>query len=329
MALFHRRSQKDAEAAPTPVPAEPAEVTEPTEPEPAPAEPVPQVPISVSTYGKPAPAARAPRPQAAPPAPTEAVAGMPDNVVLKAALEALPDKPDNLDILGIMRQALQGRLYVRAQGNAQELLDSGQPLSLAVSTVGEQRFLLAFSGGAALRASIAADGQTATSAVGQPAAAVLQNVLTGGYDGLILDHAVPRARAVLPKALIEKSFEKVGTDFTIKNLLSQPRTEDSADQVADAVTRVGLWVAANSAGENGAIGLAEARTADGARRLEVYSHPLEVLAMRRDDRPLPLTPEQLGKTLAADPALTGIVIDAAGPWIILDREQLAASIALA
>ena len=89
-----------------------------------------------------------------------------------------------------------------------------------------------------------------------------------------------------------------------------------------------MWLA-GGADPSGRIGLAEARGADGSRRLEIYSHPLEVLAMGRGDRPLPLTPEQLGRTLASEPGLTGVVVDAAGPWLELDRDALAPVIALA
>ena len=51
--------------------------------------------------------------------------------------------------------------------------------------------------------------------------------------------------------------------------------------------------------------------------------------MGRGDSPLPLTTAQLATTLASEPALTGIVLDPAGPWIELDRDDLAVVLALA
>ena len=54
-----------------------------------------------------------------------------------------------------------------------------------------------------------------------------------------------------------------------------------------------------------------------------------VIAMGRGDSPLPLTTAQLATTLASEPALTGIVLDPAGPWIELDRDDLAVVLALA
>jgi len=332
MALFNRRSKKDAVPAEAAAPDERADSSvdqTPAEaPETAPSdESVPEVGISISTFGKaPAPVTR---PAAEPPAPTETVPGLADNTVLKAALAALPEKPENIDVMNVMRQSLQGHAFIRVRGDARALLAEGKELPLAVSAHGEDRYMLVFSGGAALQASIRADGDTATSAVGQPMANILRNALAGPYAGLIIDHAVPQARIVLPRALIQKALEESDPDSTIKNLLSAPRHELTAFEVTDALTRVKLWVAAGKTDEAGRIGLAEARTASGERRLEVFSHPLEVLALGRGDRPLPLTGAQLGKALASDAGLTGVIVDPAGPWIQLDREQLAPVIALA
>jgi hypothetical protein len=36
--------------------------------------------------------------------------------------------------------------------------------------------------------------------------------------------------------------------------------------------------------------------------MEVFSHPLEVVALGRGDGPLPVQPEQLGRALASEPA---------------------------
>lgn len=313
-------------------------------------EPVPEVSISVSTFGKPSagsrpidsvgqeppaqpatPAASGPRarPAAEAPARTETVSGLPDNTVLKQALASLPETPGNAEVMNVMRQALQGHLYVRAQGNAQDLIAQGASLTLAITSFQDKRFLLAYTGGAALQASIRADGDTATSAVGQPAIHILRNVTASGYDGLYLDHAIAGARMILPTQLIAKALDEGDPELTIKTLLVSERTQQTAFAVAEALTRVKLWVAAKPDPASGQIGLAEARTPSGQRRLEVFSHPLEVVALGRGDRALPITGAQLGKALAADTGMTGLLIDPAGPWIELDREALAPVLALA
>lgn len=329
MALFHRRPKKDAAASvPAPEPAAPAPAeAAPDLPDVVPDEYVPEVGISVTTFGQ--PPARPPRAAAEPPTATETIPGLVDNTVLKNALSALPSSPENLDVMNVMRQTLQGHLYVRVRGDARSLLAAGEALTLAVSTIGENRFLLAFSGGAALQASIRADGDTATSAISQPAVNILRNALAGPYAGLILDHAVAGSRIVLPTPLIQKALDEADPALTLKTLLCAPRHELTALDVVDALTRVKFWVAGGTSPVDGKLGLAEVRTPEGERRLEVFSHPLEVLAMRRGDRPLPLTAAQLGKTLAADPDVAGIVVDPAGPWISLDRDQLAPVLALA
>ena len=106
------------------------------------------------------------------------------------------------------------------------------------------------------------------------------------------------------------------------------RTPETAAAVTEALTRVPLWVAVGR-GEGDRPGIAEARAADGSRLLEVYSHPLEVAAMRRADRAAPLTGAQLGVALRGNTELTGVLVDPGGPWIRLSREDLVPVIALA
>lgn len=322
MALFKRPERE------TP-PAEPAEAqTAPPAEEAASAEPVPHVNISVSTFGQPAPR---PAPAAAPRT-SETVGGddaakMPANAILQAALKDVPPQPEAKHVIGAMRQALQGHLYLRVSGNAQELMAQNKPINLAISTLGDKRYLLAYTGVDALRDSVEADGDRNTSAIAQPVTAVLDNVLKAGHDGLILDHATDGARIILPTALIQKSVDEADPQHTVKTLLSRRRTDETPTAVAEALTRVKTWVAGRQT--DAGMGMAEVHTASGERRLELYSHPLEVFAMGRDDRPLPLEPAQLAALLAGQPELVGVVIDPAGPWIELSREQLAPVIALA
>ncbi|MFS0868114.1 SseB family protein [Microbacterium sp. 179-B 1A2 NHS] len=307
-----------------------------------PEEAVPHVPISVSTYGQtarpaaaqPASASTAGAP-ALPPVPAEAPvrteghAGMPDNTLLLAALAGLPETPDNAAILNVMRQALQGTLYLRVLGDARAQLKEGAPLRLAISTLGDKKFLLAYSGAAGIQAGVAVDPDTSTSILGQPTQSVLRNAIDAGYDGLIIDHAGPGRRIILPTALLTRTLEQADPEFTIKNLLSDARTDATARYVVEALLKTPVWIAAGTRSDGEGLGIAEARSADGVRYLQVFSHPLEVLALRRDDRPLPITVAQLATALASDPALSGVLVDAAGPWIRLDRAQLAPLLAFA
>lgn len=293
------------------------------------AEPAPRVTISVSTYGDQAVPASVPAPTADEAQPAADGPGMPENALLRAALKALPEKPEVADMMNVMRQLLQGILYLRVRGDARAILAEGGDLAFATSTYGDNRFLLAFSGPEALTASVAADGDTGTSALGQPAQRVLQTVVEGPYSGVILDGAVERARIIVPKALIEKALGEGDPALTLKNLLMHERGPKTTADVADALTRVPLWVAASAPDGDGRVGVSESRSANGERRLEVYSHPLEIVALGRGNRPVPLTGAQLGKVLVADAGLTGILIDPGGPWITLDRSDLAAVVALA
>lgn len=332
MAIF-KRSARDTSEQNGPVDADDATTTAVPDPaadaEAAAAETVPHVGISMSTYGQPAQAApAAPQPRAAQrppaeaPAPTETVSGMPDNTLVQAALAALPDKPGNVDVMNVMRQSMQGTLYVRVRGDARALTAEGKPLTLAVSQVEGARFLLAFTGGASLRASVENDRDTDTSALGLPVSNVFRNAIEGPYEGLIIDHASPGARIVLPVALIKKAIDEGDPTFAVKNLLSGPRDADTAGTVAAALATAPLWVAAGPAGDSGQLGLAESRTVSGERRLEVFSHPLEVLVLDRGDRPVPVTAAQIARALLATEELTGVIVDPGGPWIHVDRADL-------
>lgn len=340
MALFSRRNPSDDEPV---VDADPevnalhADVNAATAAEqadapasaPADAEPVPHVNISVSTFGKaaspPQPVVRR-GPELAPPR-TESLPGLPDNTLLAAAIAALPERPDAPGLLDVMRQAMQGNLYLRVLGDARAQIEEKAPLRLAITTRGDEKHLLVYTGAAGLRAGIEAEPELETSALGQGAHAVLRGVVSGGYTGILIDHAGPGRRLALPTTLIEKTLDGADPDFTIKNLLADARTDATPRYVVEALLTKPLWVAAGAASNGEGVGLAEARTNDGRRYLQIFSHPLEVFAYGREDRPVPLTAEQLSGALQ-DPTVTGILIDPAGPWIRLERPQLQPLLAL-
>jgi hypothetical protein len=340
MALFSRRpkgtpDEPDAPEAPVTEDAVAPDEHVPVEEE---AEVAASVDISVTSYrglgaqtraATPAPPAPpAPPARAEAPKQTETVAGLRDNVLVREALAGLPETPSSQDLLNVARQLLQGHLFLRVKGDARTLLAEGKELPLAMASVGDRNLALAYSSGAALQASVRADGDVDTSAMGQPVLVVIRHVLAGSYEGLIVDHASAPARAIFPRALLEKIVEKLDETLTIKTLLAEERTDATRAAVAEALTRVPFWVAVGR-GEGDRPGIAEARGTDGSRFLEVYSHPLEVAAMGRADQHAPLTGAQLAVALRGDEGLTGIVVDPRGPWIQLTRGDLAPVIALA
>lgn len=271
-------------------------------------------------------------PAEAPP-PTETVPGLRDNVLLAQALARLdaPAKPEQL--LDVMRQVLQNHLFLRIKGDARAMLAEGRELPLAVARRGDEAYVLVYSTGAALQAALAADKDSNTSAVGQPALTILKHVVAGTYAGVIIDGSSAPARAVLPRAVIEAAVNQADPELRIKTALAAPRTPETAAAVASALTAAPMFVAVNETGptaegEAPRFGIAEARTSDGRRLIEIYSHPLEVIARGRGDRPMPFPPEQLGASLRDHETVAGVIVDAAGPWIILDRDDLAPVMAL-
>lgn len=290
-------------------------------------EAAPAAPIDAPTAQPAEPAVRAPRAAEAPPA-TETIPGLRDNVVLREALAALPAQPESADLLEVARQMMQGHLFLRVKGDARSLLAEGKDLPLGIAQVNGKQFVLAYSSGAALRQSIEADRDVDTSAMGQPVLAVLRHALAATYSGLILDNSSAPARAVLPRELLEKLVEQADPSLELKTLLSADRTAATASAVGEALTRVKFWVAVNRSSE-GRFGVAEARTDDGARLIEVYSHPLEVASLRRGDQAAPMTAAQLAAALRTDEGLGGVIVDPGGPWIRLSRADLVPLLALA
>lgn len=267
-------------------------------------------------------------PEEAPP-PSESMPGLRDNALLASALAALSPTPTGPELLDVARQLLQGHLFLRVQGDARALLSAGQPLPLSMVAMGDKRYVLAYSGGAALQAAVRADGDTKTSAMGQPVLAVIRHVLSNDFEGIILDNNSAPARAVLPRAILQRALDDTDEQLRIKTLLSAPRTDSTATDVALALTEAPLWIAVKRTGADGAVGVAETRTAEGERFLEVFSHPLEAVALARGDSTAPITAVQLATALSRDARLTGLVVNPAGPWIRLRRDDLAPLLALA
>ncbi|MGP3535623.1 SseB family protein [Microbacterium sp. RD1] len=334
MGLFSRRK----DSAPEPHPEVEETAVEPPEEDAA-----PEVQISVSAFrGVAAPSDPAP-PATSPPSPEAArrqvpaeapqaagsAGGLRDNALLVQALAAISATPTAPELLDVVRQLLQGHLFMRVQGDARTLLAEGKPLSLSAAAVGDKRYVLAYSGGAALQASLRADGDAGTSALGQPVLGVLRHVLAGDFDGIILDNNSAPARAVLPRAVLERAIRDADEELRIKTLLTAPRTDATASEIVAVLPDAPLWIAVKRTEEDGPLGVAESRTADGQRFLEVYSHPLESVALGRGDSAAPITPVQLATALARDENLAGVLVNPAGPWIRLTRSDLAPLLALA
>lgn len=301
-----------------------------------------QAPSSGSSFGTPAPPAsaapvaaaaperRLPLASPMPPEQTETVAGMKDNVLLREALAEIEKGASNEQLLGVLRQALQAHLYIRVNGDARAQISEGKPLSVAVVRDGERQFMLAFSSAAAVRDSVQLEKDpTATSAVAQPVTSVLQQVVSGDFAGLIVDNASAPHRVVFPTELLEKTLEQADVDMTVKSLVAAPRTQDTAAKVGEALATKRMWVAVNEGTGTGQPGIAEAQTPDGRRFLQLFTHPLEVIALGRNDRPLPFDPEQLAKILSSHSEMAGVIIDSAGPTLVVERDALGPVLVLA
>jgi hypothetical protein len=280
-----------------------------------------------------APAARElPLAPAAPPEQLETVPGLRDNALLRDALAALPDKPTGAQLIGVVRQLMQGHLFLRVQGNAREQLAEGNGrLSFGIARDGDKTYMLVFSSGKALHDAVRADGDASTSAVGQPVAAILKHLIDQDFAGLIVDNNSAPHRAVLPREVLERALGQADPRMRLKAALAAPREADTPRRIAELIAEgVPLWVAIGKAAEDGTqLGIAEARLANGTRLLQVFSHPLEVAAQGREERALPLSAAKIGQVLRDHDAVGGIILDPAGPLITLTREELAPVMALA
>ncbi|GAA1237696.1 hypothetical protein JOF42_001446 [Microbacterium phyllosphaerae] len=290
----------------------------------------PVAPAAPAAAPAPEPERRLPLGPTLPPEQTETVAGMKDNVLLRESLKQVEQGATNEQLLGVLRQALQAHLYIRVNGDARAQISEGKPLAVAVVRDGDRQFMLAFSSAAAVRDSVQLEKDpAATSAVAQPTTSVLQQVVAGEFAGLIVDNASAPHRVVFPTELLQKALEQADVDMTVKSLIAAPREQDTAAKVGEALATKRMWVAVNEGDGSGQVGIAEAQTPEGKRFLQLFSHPLEVLALGRGDRPLPFEPEQLAKLLSSHLDMAGVIIDPAGPSIVVERDALTSVLILA
>ncbi|WP_111466995.1 SseB family protein [Microbacterium suaedae] len=308
------------------------EVGSPDEKKPRQEQPSPQ-PTPAPQGGRPVPPRELPLAPAAPPNDIETVKGLRDNTLLRDALASLPEKPTPQQLLGVARQLMQGHVFLRVTGDVREQMqENGKAtLSFGVARNGDKSYMLVFSSGKALRAAVQADGNAQTSAVAQPVPMILGHMIDNGFDGLIVDNASGPHRIVLPREVLERAREQADPNLRVKSALAQPRETDTPKKVASILSeRPPLWVAVGpSPKDEKKMGIAEARLANGTRLLQVYSHPLEVVAQGRSERALPFGVEKVAKVLVDHPELGGILIDPAGPLMTLTREELDPVLALA
>src|SRR5690606_31773273 len=90
------------------------------------------------------PPSRPPLPAApaAPPANAETVPGLRDNALVRDALAALPEKPTGAQVMGVVRQLMQGHLYLRVQGDARKSLAEGGQVTFGIAKAGDKDYMM-------------------------------------------------------------------------------------------------------------------------------------------------------------------------------------------
>ncbi len=255
---------------------------------------------------------------------------MADNILLHAALARLDAEPSKVQLVDVCRQMLQGELILSVEGDAQAQISRDERLRLAVLREGEHRFLLAFSTAEAFEAMRARQPGSATSSMFvQPVTAVLAQLASGDFAGLALNSASAPHSAIVPTAAVTALLADADPALTVKSLLAGPRDAAIEAAVAEALTTTRMWVAAHKT-PSGEVALAQVELPDEpGGLLQLFSHPWEVAALGRGDRALPFVPAQLAQTLNEQPMTRGVLIDPAGPSLVVSRAALSAVIALA
>lgn len=276
--------------------------------------------------GRPVPPRELPFAPAAPPTELETVKGLRDNGLVRDALAALPEKPQPQQLLGVARQLLQGHLFLRVDGDVREQMQEkgSAQLKFGVARTADKTYMLVFSSGRALSKAVQGDGNTQTSAIAQPVPQILAHMVDNDFDGIIIDNASGQNRIVLPREVLERAREQADPQLRVKTALAQPRDTETPKKIVEILgQRPPLWVAVGpSPQDETKMGIAEARLANGTRLLQVYSHPLEVVAQGRSERAMPFGIEKVAKLLTDHAELGGILLDPAGPLMTLTRDEL-------
>lgn len=248
---------------------------------------------------------------------------MADNYLLREALGQLASGTSREKLIGVTRQLLQGDLMLVAQGDyLDQFVHASNPPYGSIQTEG-RRLLAAYSTEETFSAARAreVDSRNVYS-VTQPAGIVLAHVLAKGFDGIVIDNASAPLTVTIPADVIRSMLAEADPNFTIKTLLAAPRDATTVASVVEALLTTTTWAAGRKLPEGG-VAIAQGQIPDKTGSyLLLFSHPWEVSLLGTEDRPLVFAPNDLAQNLAEDPEIAGVLIDPAGPSIVIERAAL-------
>lgn len=255
---------------------------------------------------------------------------MADNFVLRAALTEVTATPTRAQLVAVCRQLLQGDLILTANGDFLDQFIRRDNPHIGLVVEGGRKLLAAFSTQETFDQLRASQGNPhETYSVTKKAAEVLDQVISGGFDGLVVDQASAPHRVSIPTQVIQSLLAEAEPNFTIKTLLAAPRDAETIASLVEALTTTNTWAGGHES-DAGQIALAQIENPDGSGNyLLLFSHPWEVTVLGNSDRPLVMAPKDLARTLAAQPEIAGVIIDPAGPSIAVSRKALERVVALA
>lgn len=246
------------------------------------------------------------------------------NLLLRGALERLPDEPSETDRIEVLRNIYQGHLFVPVNGDAAALMKLGKDLPLSLVNSEQGALLMLFTGMDALNKSLAASGtKQEVTAIKQPIKDVMQVLATVDVAGVLIDGGNDYSSAFFTRELLLAAFDDMDKELRLRNLALQHPSPARTAEVLAALADAPMWLAGQQTEPDGPWGVAENRSAEGISHLELFSHPLEVRARGRGDQPLPVELPQLLELLNQATHLSGVVIDPNGPSIELRRKDFA------
>lgn len=246
------------------------------------------------------------------------------NLFLRAAMKQLGDQPSEAERIDVLRNLLQGYLFVPVQGDAEKLFKLGKDLPLSLINSDQGQLLMVFTGMDALNISLAASGtKQDITALKQPIENVLAILRDSDLAGIVIDGGNEYQSAYFPRELLLAAFDDMDDQLRVRKLALEAPSDSRTEQLLKALADAPLWLAGQQSGPEGQWGVAENRSPDGTSYLELFTHPLEVRARGRNDSPMPIELAQLLELIAQAAHLDGVVIDPAGPSIELRREDFA------
>ena len=243
-----------------------------------------------------------------------------DNVTLRTAVAAFAAAPDQATYLEVVRNCFQGDLLLDATGSTITMTDDGS--AMAKGSILHFREGAGPDGGKALlaftrqeeAAKVHAGEEVEVQTLGQPAAGLIEFAKSQGYEWVYIDPSGPTCAIGLKDI-----------DFVLRNkrndAVKTAIATGDPNAVVDALALGGVLLYAVAESPDSSVQVRTSVSPSGEPVRLAFTSAAEVTARDSTDAFGTIDMHRLIDDALEEP-FTALVINPAGPWMALNREQL-------